>query len=246
MEKKKKNKFFLPGTVGFCWIDVHGLQHTSGKFCLQKVARLAFWPGSLHILILRVLFPLFPIPACHTPTILSSRVWLSYFARFHSEYYMLIINHWSPVLLDHVGIIENTHISSTAGFCGAAQKTSDLLQMRSVFCSEHVTWTYLESPSCRVSLPSLLNIHKSWTNVEKAQIPPANKFPDGKRRHAQGNQTDQTLIPCNPSALVKKDVGTHSPLFLCQLSDPSIQKSVFQKYHVTHREMPLSWRKDLA
>lgn len=206
-----------------------------------------FWPGSLHILILRVLFPLFPIPACHAPTILCSRVWLSYFARFHSEYYMLIINYWSPVLLDHVGIIENTHISSTAGFCGAAQRTSDLLQMRSGFCSEHVTWTYLEPPSCRVSLPSVLNVPKSWTNVEKAQIPPANRFPDGKRRHAQGNQTDQTLIPSNPSALPCQEGRGHafSPFSMPAFWSFNTEVGVSKVPCDTQRNA-CCWRKDLA
>lgn len=95
-----------------------------------------------------------------------------------------------------------------------------------------------------VSLPKLLNIHKSWTHVETAQIPPTNKFPDGKRRHEQGNQTKQTLIQrCLAMlvlSLVKKDVSTQSFLFLFQSSDPSVQKSVFHRYQETHTKIPFS------
>lgn len=55
---------YLPGKAALCWIDVHSLQHTSREFCLKTWHVLCFvrWPGSLHILILPVLFPLSPSP----------------------------------------------------------------------------------------------------------------------------------------------------------------------------------------
>lgn len=90
-----------------------------------------------------------------------------------------------------------------------------------------------------MSLPNLLNIHKSWTDKEKTQILPTNKFPDGKRWHIQRNLTNQNPAQKFPAipvfSLVKKDVGTLSPHFLCQTSDPLIRKAVIQRYHVTHR-----------
>lgn len=62
-----------------------------------------------------------------------------------------------------------------------------------------------------VSLPKLLNIHKSWTNVEMAQIPPAKK-----KLQMEKEDLHKKIRPIRPNlempllSLVKKDVLTVS------------------------------------
>lgn len=208
-----------------------------------------FWPGSLHILILHFCFHSFLFLHVTVPQFPTARFGCHTLQHFtDSENYVLIIKYCSTSgscwnYWEYSYWLHRSHL----WYC---PKNIRLTANALCVCSENVTWTYLESPNCTVSLPELLNIHKTWTNVEKAQIPPTNKFPDGKRRHAQGNQTNQTLIQrCLAMpvlSLVKKVVCTQSPLFLFQSSDPSVEKPVFQRYHVTHIKMPFSWRKDLA
>lgn len=221
------------------YVDVHSLQHTPGEFCLKMWRVLCFvhWPGSLHILILPVLFPLFPIPGMpHSHNSLQHGLAVKFWKISWSERFMLTIKHVAPVFLDHVGITKKTHISFTEGFCDEAQKPIWLYK-----CAMRLLWTQHKRIWNLQAVQCLCLIY--WTSINpeqtKTQILSTNKFPDGKRWHIQRNLTNQNPAQKFPAipvfSLVKKDVGTLSPHFLCQTSDPLIRKAVIQRYHGTHR-----------
>lgn len=187
------------------YVDVHSLQHTPGEFCLKMWHVLCFvhWSGSLHILILPVLFPLFPIPGMpHSHNSLQHGLAVKFWKISWSERFMLTIKHVAPVFLDHVGITKKTHISFTEGFCDEAQKPIWLYKraMRLLWTQHKRIWN-LQAVQC------LCLIY--WTSINPEQTKKRLKFflqtnfqMEKMTYTEKSNQPEPSSeIPCNPSFL---------------------------------------------